>query len=253
MKKLLYFYPTTMAVAFTSAVCPNDGSQEQAGRIMMVLRVSAHAQVLVDHLRAHPDYQLSPDLVKKLVPMAVLLKIAMPDVQQKLNEFIFAAENPNLTVNKHQHGADLKDKRDNSSVEHKVSVVTKTKPRCNFNWPIPKGATEQERRANLLESIRTKTKGGKAVLQVKNGLDTELTSFHFQCEFLMEYFSRITLGESNNHNMGCTRCGDCGDFHRLRALADLQQKPPALRTEAHWKAALAERPAHCGIYKAASK
>lgn len=126
---------------------------------------------------------------------------------------MYAADH-GLRVNPHQHGADLLDPAGNH-IELKVSICKGPVKRCNFNWPVPKGATEGERRAKLLNSIAEKVRGGKAILIVRNGIGAELVKYELSSTFLMQYFARITLGTCGNHNMGCVYCVACKTFHRL--------------------------------------
>jgi len=234
-----------MAMAVSSMVCKAGAPIEYIRHVMVI---AAHSEALIQELRAHPDQPLDVALVQRLAPVAMLLKIVIPDIHQKIGEVIFAAEHPELSVCKHQHGADLKDDK-GGRFEHKVSVVTNVRPRCNFNWPVPKGATPDERRKKLLDSVREKTAGGGAILEVKNGLGVAQATYRFSNEFLLDYFSRIEIGTSGNYNMGCVRCSDCSAFHRLQVLVDLQRKPAADRTRSDWAAVLGSVPIHCGVYK----
>lgn len=117
----------------------------------------------------------------------------------------------------HQHGADLFGPK-GECYETKTSMCTTRAPTCNFNWPVPKGEDETERRAKLLESVAAKTKGGSAVLRVVDGKAVKIVEYEFSHAYLMGYFARIPLGGSGNHNMGCRRCTECKGFHRLERM-----------------------------------
>jgi hypothetical protein len=147
------------------------------------------------------------------VPLCRLAKIIIPDINQKVDEIVYAADH-NLQVNRAAHGADLHD-ADGNHYELKVSVCKQPLKRCNFNWPVPKGGNEADRRARLLASVREKVKGGYARFIVRNGVGADLFTYTLSEEFLVGYFSRIRLGKGGNHNMGGEYCTRCECFHRL--------------------------------------
>ena len=159
-----------------------------------------------------------PELVDILgAELCRLVKLLIPNVHQKLDEFIYAQEN-NLKVNEVQHGADLIAK-DDGLWELKVSTVKKTtKSRCNFNWPIVKNANADVRRKKLLANIKEKTQGGGAILIAKDSLQKELAEYKLTHDFLMEYFKQLELTDCATHNMGCEQCSVCKGFHRLEKL-----------------------------------
>lgn len=142
---------------------------------------------------------------------------APADVHQKIDEIIIADERKDLKVSTHQHGADLKGAK-GECYEVKVSVCTTRARTCNFNWPIPNKGKDTERRTKLLESITAKTKSGGAILRINDGKAAKIAEYEFSHDYLVGYFQRIKLGESNNHNMGCQRCSSCKGFHRLERM-----------------------------------
>lgn len=157
------------------------------------------------------------------VPICLVADIVVPDIRQKIHEIIYANEH-SLSVNKNQYGADLfkidASSGDESHIEHKTSKCLRNR-RCNFNWPIPPARLpKEERRKRLLKSIAEKTGGpeGHVVLEIVNGVSRPIKTYKLSGRFLIDYFSRLQLGECNNHNMGCNRCRKCGEFHRLQKL-----------------------------------
>ena len=150
-------------------------------------------------------------------PLARLTRIIIPHAHQKLDEIVYAADHA-LTVSAKPHGHDLEDA--GAHVELKVSVcpMSSARRRCHFNWPIPVGVTDAERRAKLVASVRDKTRGGYAVLQVRDGLQRVTHEYRLSEAFLVGYFERVPLGKCANHNMGATECRVCKQFHRLLAL-----------------------------------
>lgn len=150
------------------------------------------------------------------------------------------ASDHKLEVNPEQFGADLIDANNNHH-ELKVSICKHPKYSCNFNWHIPKAATDDERRQKLLTSIKQKTKGGAAVLVVRNGKGLEMVRYKLCESFLLGYFERIKLGKCNNHNMGCSYCSKCETFHRLdrmQLMSTMLEKSSELTEEA-WDAVFA--------------
>lgn len=142
-----------------------------------------------------------------------MIERASIDIHQKVDEIVYAADH-NLQVNRDNHGADLHDTEGNH-YELKVSVCKQPMKRCNFNWPVPKGDSEDERRSRLLASVHNKVKGGYARFIVRNGLGVDLFVYTLSEEFLVGYFARIKLGKCGNHNMGGEYCTHCERFHRL--------------------------------------
>lgn len=158
--------------------------------------------------------------------LARLAKVIIgKNVHKKIDEIAYAAENPQLgvTVNPVPHGHDFVD-AEGRRCELKVSTTSAPKRRSNVNWAVPSGATEAERRAKLLASIRNKVgDGGYARIIIKDGNQKTLFEYTLDGGFLMTYFNEITLG-CGTHNMGCTACKDCGSFHRLDAIQDASNK-----------------------------
>lgn len=143
-------------------------------------------------------------------------------MHQKVDEIILADSHKDLVVQACQHGADLKNAK-GQAFECKVSVCTTRAPNCNFNFPVPKGKDDAERRKKLLASIREKTNGGGAILSIKDGKQRLIKEYNFSEAFLLEYFARIKLGKSGNHNLSCRRCAKCKGFHRLDWLEKLSK------------------------------
>jgi hypothetical protein len=149
---------------------------------------------------------------------AARLAVALiPNAHCKLYEVAFAGAG-GYAVNDALRGHDLTDVATGAHVEYKRSVVTRTRPRCNFNWCVPPDAPD--RRARLLASVRAKVggPGGHARLEVVDGTGRLLRAFVLRGDFLLAYFERAPLGRSGNHNMGCARCRRCGRFHRLERM-----------------------------------
>lgn len=157
---------------------------------------------------------------------------------------MYADDHKDLEVQKNQHGADLKDK-DGKATELKVSVCTVAKKTCNFNWPVPKDANPTTRRKKLLESIKTKTKGGGAIFLIKDSMARLIGKYTFSEGFLCSYFARLPLPGCNTHNMGCKRCDSCKSFHRLDKLkkaSDVFDKDPE---SVNWKDVFAPIASNC--------
>lgn len=167
------------------------------------------------------------------------------DAHQKLDEIVFAYEH-DLEVNKHQHGADMFDKQGNA-VEHKGSVCTKAnKYTAHFNWPIPAGTDETDRRAKLLESITKKSAGGYAVLEIKNGLGVLLQEYRLSFLFLLGYFQRIKIGKSNKHMMASEQCRKCKKFHRLEKYQECSnQLKKDAKAKIDWDTILEKTKSQC--------
>jgi hypothetical protein len=180
-------------------------------------RLAKYAALIYDDLTLNNETEsVSKDVVQLLAaPIGRLTKVLIPNSHQKLDEVIFASEN-NLTVNSHQHGADLFT-AEGHPMELKISVATKSNGyTAQFNWPVPgKGSSAAERRKRLLASIANKTKGGFATLIIKNGLSRELGHYTLCYQFLHEYFTRITIGKSDKHLMVAKQCRKCKKYHRF--------------------------------------
>lgn len=212
-------------------------------------------EVITKHF-ADESRPIDPALVKQIgAPLCRLLKMLIPDVQQKMNEHIFVTEHPLFTISKHQHGHDLSD-ADGNHYEHKSATLAAPRggraaaASAGFNWPVPAGATEDLRRAALLKSIREKVEGGGAYLEVKTKRGVRLHLCTLSDTFLVGYFSRVKIGKSNNHRIGCTRCVDCGRFHKLEKLQAWSTEADARAlTEDEWAQVLAPTRARCRVKK----
>jgi len=166
----------------------------------------------------------SPDEEARAIlaaPLCRFVKLLVPDAHQKIDEIVFAAEHPELAVSSHQHGADLSNAK-GENFELKVSICKGKAQHCNFNWPIPTGANESERRKKLLASVKSKVTGagGKAVFLVKNGIGDEISRFELSAGFLLAYFGRVKIGSCDKHNFGCARCKVCKKFHRMEKIQE---------------------------------
>jgi hypothetical protein len=206
---------------------------------------------LITDIRAAPGSDVNKEVVDALSPsLALLSKIIIKDVHQKAGEVVFKKENAGFEVLAGNHGADLRDNK-GGSWEHKGSIVRGPLYRCNFNFPVPKGETDAERRKALLDSIQEKTHGGGVVLQVLSARMEVLHEYKFDQEIAKGYFARITLGKCGNHNMGCPRCKDCAGYHRLDALMKLQEKKSNGKrlTEQDWAVTMKPQATNCGVRK----
>jgi hypothetical protein len=190
---------------------------EQAKKLAKELRVFAAL------VRDAPGDEVDPDITATLqAPLCILTQMLIQNAHQKIYEIVLADRRKDLTVQPQQHGPDLKN-ADGACFETKTSVCTVRSPTCNFNWPVPKGETEEERRRKLLDNVRAKVKGGGAILTINDGKQRLIKEYTFSESFLLEYFSRIKLGSSGNHNMSCRRCKKCAGFHRLDWLEKLSK------------------------------
>lgn len=167
-------------------------------------------------LQAEPGEVVDAAVVSVLAPhLCRLTKMCIPNAHQKIDEIIYADEHKHLKVQEQQHGADLKT-AEGACYELKTSICTARAPKVNFNWPVPADRGDPgQRRAKLLASINAKTKDGGAVLRIVDGKNKLLKEYHFCNAYLLGYFSRLQLGKSTNHNMGCAQCASCKSFHRL--------------------------------------
>jgi hypothetical protein len=215
--------------------------------------MEARARLLAESIRAFAtDLQaaggdaVDPALVVLLAaPLARLTKMIIPNVHQKIDEIVYADEQcGKLRVSREQHGHDLSDEQ-GGHFELKVSVCSKRGGRCNFNWPVPKAdGTIAGRRAKLVESVKEKTRGGHAVLQVKDGLQRKIAEYKLTEPFLVAYFERLPLGKADKHNMACEQCHTCGGFHRmdkLQAASDAM----AARKAVEWRSFFNTMPSQC--------
>lgn len=186
------------------------------------------------------------------LPVCMLARLVVPNFEKKANEIIYACQN-DLLVNQAQHGADLLTRGANgakSHIEHKKSQCTRSRRYCNFNWPLPPAHLPAEkRRQKLLLSILEKTGGpeGHAILEVVSGLGKVIASYKLSGAFLYQYFSRVALGKSDVHNMGCARCKTCGGFHRVQRLQHYSQllDSKGQLTEAEWSSLFSKCNTHC--------
>lgn len=208
------------------------------------------------------DENVSDEIVQILqAPLCLLTKLIVPNVHQKVNEIIYISQQmkteDTLLLNQQQHGADItllsKKTGCSASIEHKRSICKSKTGRCNFNWPLPsRNLPTDERRKKLLQSIRNKTGGkeGHAILEVVNGLGKPLASYKLSGDFLLGYFSRIALGKCDNHNLGCSRCKKCEDFHRLKKFQWLSNKLEVAGrlTDDEWRLATGKTDSSCSSY-----
>jgi hypothetical protein len=165
-----------------------------------------------------------------------------------------------MTVSKNEHGADLVDK-DGNSYELKVSSCVKRNGyKCNFNWPIPSGKDEHQRRLKLLTSVIEKTGGnsyanferysmyshtdphnnklagteenggrGGGFKMIARDATTQLTlkEYFLSGVFVYHYFKRLPcFPTSTTYNFGCERCSNlkCLEYHRLQRLEDYDKE-----------------------------
>lgn len=203
-----------------------------------------------DYARDVKLTQVDPEVVAILAaPLARLAKMVIPDVHAKIDEVIVAADYPGLAVNANTHGYDLVDAHGNH-IEVKTSVCKERAPKCNFNWPVPKGTNDAERYAKLRASIQEKVAGGFAWLFIRDGMHRQLYRYELSEAFLLEYFARVPLGISTVHNMGCQRCKSCKHFHRLDRMQHLATKMANAKvavTDAEWNELFERIDAHCTI------
>jgi hypothetical protein len=221
-----------------------------------VTKTVKHLKALTKLLLRSGDERPPQHVVDQvLVPACLLTKILAPDVRQKLDEYLFAAQNSSYRVNTNQHGADLIDKDTGSSTELKVSTCivnpparhnkhgkfVKPVPKASVMWPMPKydsKGDQKARRKKVLESMRAKTDSGGAIIRVVNGMQALLKEYHLSHAFLMGYFKRADLGTSTAYNMGCPLCKHCNSFHRLdrfQKYSDRMDKEKGELTEEEWK------------------
>ncbi len=174
-----------------------------------------------------------------------LVKMLIKDAHRKMDEHIAAAENPHLKVSEKAHGADLHDRKTGSKTEHKSVTSKGTNSSANVNWPIGKpGGASRRRREKVLESIKDKTDAGGAIISIKDGFGREFKEYRLSHEFLMGYFARVPLGSCGNHNMGCKRCPDCGEFHRLAKFEHYSNLEREL-DEKDWREVFAQTAFRC--------
>lgn len=185
--------------------------------------------------------------------MCQLAKLLTPDIQQKLDEYIRAANEPGHQVLAARNGADLKDEKD-QSYEYKVSQLKSTGPRkCNFNWNLPNARNKQtnddpdKRREKLVTNVLNKLDQGRgyAVLEVQDDVRQTLVKFKLGGGFLVEYFRRLQLGVSTVHNMGCLECKTCKRFHRLDKLQDASDAYDKDPQSVVWENVFADTPSAC--------
>ena len=108
------------------------------------------------------------------------------------------------------------------------------------------GNTLDERRTKLLASIREKSKGGYAILEIKNGRGALLQAYKLSHLFLMNYFQRVKIGKSNKHMMASEQCRQCKKFHRIEKYQQcsdtLAENPKA---NIYWKVILKPTESQC--------
>lgn len=205
-------------------------------------KTTKHINALTTMLLRSMDDRPPQHVVDKvLVPACLLTKILAPDVRQKLDEYLYAAQNTNYRVNTCQHGADLIDKETGSSTELKVSTCIINQParpdkngkfvkpiaKASVIWPMPKydpKGDQEARRKKVLANMLVKTHSGGAVIRVVNGMQALIKEYHLSHAFLMGYFERAELGTSTSYNMGCPMCKHCKSFHRLDRLQDYSDR-----------------------------
>ena len=179
--------------------------------------------------------------------LARLTKMIIPNVHQKLDEVIVAAEQktPHI-VSPDQHGADLIEKGTNSKTEVKVSVCSRSY--ANFNWSLPSrppNEEEQNYKARVRDSIFNKTAHGGAILRIEGGLGEVIAQYRLSCAFLLEYFSRLKINPTHKHNMRSEQCGDCGKFHRIQKLAYWSKVFDRQPDKVDWDDVFTKTPPHC--------
>jgi hypothetical protein len=180
------------------------------------------------------------------VPICRLAKLVVPDIQQKLDEFIIADER-DFTVNSATHGNDAEGSN-NELIEIKTSrCKKKDKYKCNFNWPLTNvdarstvKKTKAARHRALLRKIDEKTgNGGYAILRLYDHKGAVIMKdYELSNAFLRGFFSHITFGKCNNFNMGCRRCRTCNEWHRIKTFADISSemsKDGRVLTDTEWK------------------
>jgi hypothetical protein len=228
----------------------NDEKALRLAQSTAALLTRAH-DILVRLASESASGDLSPEVRAALtVPLCRLTKMIIPNVHQKIDEHVYAADHPEYVVNAHQHGADLVAVGDATHKrELKVSVATvANKHTCNFNWNVPAlGKPLAVRRAELLASVREKTAGGGATFVIRDGLGRELASYTLSDVFLQGYFARIPLGDkTRNHNLRAARCPSCHAFHRLAKLQKFSDLYREL-TAAEWASVMGQTLTDCGV------
>lgn len=149
------------------------------------------------------------------LPICKLAQLLV-DNHQKINEIVSANEQ-GFSVCKNKHGADMTD-TNGRKIEHKMSTCTSARPRCDATIHFPKNSDIKK----ISESIRNKMAGGYLWIEIRDGRAKHLHSYKLSCEFLVEFFK--ILGPRKSFNFGCSRCKDCGDFHRLRRFQEASDK-----------------------------
>lgn len=171
-----------------------------------------------------------------------------PNAHTKLDEIIFASTTSSkLTVSKHPNGPDLLDVDAGEHHELKTSICRTRGGRCNLNWALPPSTLAPDaRRERLLATVRRKvSEHGSAIFQITDGLGRELVTYRFSRAFLLGYFSELRITpNARTHNFGCSRCVDCGRFHRLDKLERFAQQF-ATDKNIEWKAVFSPTPTRC--------
>jgi hypothetical protein len=161
-----------------------------------------------------------------------LTNIAVPEAPRKMGEIIFvheenakiASEEKMLAVYQTEKGADIFYRSSGAKIEHKQSRVKKSNNyKCNINWPFPKHPDVEERRKLMLETVKEKTEGGEAILQMRSATEGDVlfNEYRLSHAFLMAYFEDLSpscFPTTSNMNWGCARCKTCLKYHRLEAM-----------------------------------
>jgi|WetSurMetagenome_2_1015567.scaffolds.fasta_scaffold05215_9 hypothetical protein len=152
-------------------------------------------------------------------------------------EFCEAYDKEKYTIThvKNEYGADIviMDKKTGIRIEVEVkssAVKKKNNYHTNWNFTLNSDLCEQyykednlekkhELEKALIDSLHNKMKNGFVVLQAMHG-NQKLAEYKLTGVF-MSFFcvTKILLSEkSHNLNLGCDRCKDCGEYHRITIL-----------------------------------
>ncbi len=162
--------------------------------------------------------------INKIYEMALSLEFC--DVYDK--------EKYTITHVKNEYGADIiiteKESGIIIGVEVKSSAVTK-KNNFKTNWIFSlnsnacqlyhdeKDSTEQaKQRKVLIDSLYKKMSNGFVVLQAMHG-NTKIAEYKLSGLF-MAFFcvTKILVNDKSSINLGCHRCKNCGEYHRITIL-----------------------------------
>lgn len=233
------------AVSFRPTVTPKPTPADvaRADLLRSAQTLEAALRAFMDNARVYmrtaDEEELPDEATKTLAPIiAKTASLVVPNLHQKRDEIIYAAENPDWVVSSKTTGPDLIHKNGEGVRELKTSrALRKEGYHVNFSFAFQPRKPNESRETlvkRISKSFDDKVgPGGFAVFRIVNATQDLVVEYKLGNEFLKWYATEYDYKpKSRAFNFGCSRCKDCGAWHRLERLQEYSNKTPLLELDA---------------------